>query len=206
MDFPPRRRHLQQEAVVPQEVHDLAVGVRASVGPERSPRGFVAARRLDQPDHRQLEQVLLRVDGAPGKVAGDLLRQVHVLQRQGIGSSMGVNWSLPPWPEARRSLTQSPWRVTHWNIEVDLQLLRSGVARRPAVAPLPKHPLNPGGIAHQHHSYRQDQLHHNCCRISSPCVRQRGGSGTFPQRGHHRHDHRLTSSAVTTGWMPWAFQ
>jgi len=58
--------------------------------------------------------------------------------------------------------------VTHWSMEIDLQLLRSGVARRPAVAPLPQHPLHPGGIAHQHHGHRQDQLHHNCCRLSSP--------------------------------------
>ncbi|MEB3353999.1 MAG: hypothetical protein VKM34_07165 [Cyanobacteriota bacterium] len=58
--------------------------------------------------------------------------------------------------------------MTNWSVEVDLQLLRSGVARRPAVAPLPQHLLHPGGIAHQHHSDRQDKLHHNRCRLSSP--------------------------------------
>jgi len=51
--------------------------------------------------------------------------------------------------------------VTHWSVEVDKQLLCSGMARRPAVAPLPQHPLRTSGITHQHHRERQHQLQHH---------------------------------------------
>ncbi|MDI9407489.1 MAG: hypothetical protein QM522_12365, partial [Chitinophagaceae bacterium] len=95
--------------------------------------------------------------------------------------------------------------MTHWSVEVDLQLLRPGLARRPPVASLPQHSLRASGIAHQHHRERQAELHHN---RRSPCrtwARPERSGLKFLHRGHHRLAHRLTSSGVTTGWMPWAF-
>jgi hypothetical protein len=80
-------------------------------------------------------------------------------QRKGISSGMGPHRALAPGPTARRLLPWGSGAVTHWSVEVDQQLLCSGMARRPAVTPLPQHLLRASDIAHQHHHERQHQLH-----------------------------------------------
>ena len=89
--------------MIAQKMGDLAVGKRAPVGPELPPAAAVKAQRgLEQPDHRQLAQVIKRVAGAPCKVAGDPVGQVPMGQRQGMGGGMGMDWPLAPWLRLRR--------------------------------------------------------------------------------------------------------
>jgi hypothetical protein len=71
-----------------------------------------------------------------------------VLQRQGISSGVGPHWTLSLWSAAHGLLSLSSGRVMHWSMEVDLQLLRTGMARRTAVAPLFEHFRCTCGIAH----------------------------------------------------------
>jgi len=97
VEVPPGRRHLDRKAVVPQVVGDLAVGVGAGVGPKRTPtRAIEASRRLQQADYRELTQIIEGMGSAAGKVAGDLLCQIQVGQRQGVGGGMGMHRALAP--------------------------------------------------------------------------------------------------------------
>ncbi|MEA5400266.1 hypothetical protein VB734_09465 [Synechococcus sp. BA-124 BA4] len=64
--------------------------------------------------------------------------------------------------------------MTRWRLEIDLQLLRSGMARGLTVAPLAQHPLRPGGIADEYHRDRQHQLHHDRRQHGSPWTRHKG--------------------------------
>jgi len=86
MQIPPGGRHLDRKARITQIVHDLAVGVGASVGAKRATAGGIEALGgLEQSDDCHLAQILERVDGASGEVAGDRVGQIEVLQRQGVG-------------------------------------------------------------------------------------------------------------------------
>lgn len=89
--------------------------------------------------------------------------------------------------------------MTRWHLEIDLQMLCPGMARRPAVAPLLEHLRCTCGITHQHDCDRQYELQHRRYRHCRSLTLTRGWSGTFPHRGHQRLAHRLTSSGVTTG-------
>ena len=111
VEIPPGRRHLDRIAVIPQVVGDLAVGKGAPIGPELAPAAAVKAQgSLQQPDHRQLAQVIKRMASAPGEVAGDPVSQVPMGQRQGMGSGMGMDWPLSPWLRLRRMwLLMGPW-------------------------------------------------------------------------------------------------
>ena len=68
----------------------------------------------------------------------------------------------------------------------------------------------PLGITHQHNRDRQHQLHSRWSQHGRAWALHQGWRGTFTHRGHqrdaHHPSHLLTSSGVTTGWMPWAFQ
>jgi hypothetical protein len=129
-----------------------------------------------------------------------------VVQRKGISSGMGPYWPFPPRPATQGPLNLGSGMVAYWSVEVDLQLFCPGMACRPAVAPLPEHLRCASGIAHQHHRDRQHQLHHDRRQHFNCWALEHRWRWMFPYCGHHRRAHRLTSSGVTTGWMPWAFQ
>ena len=86
VEVAPGGRHLDGKAVVPQVVGNLAVGVGAGVGAKRAPtRTIEAGGGLEQADHRELTQIIKGMGRAPGEVAGDLVGQLELLQRQGVG-------------------------------------------------------------------------------------------------------------------------
>ena len=81
---------------------DLAIGKRAPIGPELPPAAAVKAQRgLEQPDHRQLAQVIKRMAGAPGEVACDPVGQIPMGQGQGMGSGVWMDRPLAPGPLGR---------------------------------------------------------------------------------------------------------
>ena len=92
VEIPPGRRQLDRKAVIPQEVGDLAVGEAAGVGAKRAPaRSIEAAHRFKQTDHRESAQVIEGMGGAAGKVAGDLVGEIEMRQRQGMYGGMGMD-------------------------------------------------------------------------------------------------------------------
>ena len=98
---PPGGRHLDRKTMVPQVVGDLSVGVGAGVGAKRAPaRAIEASRRLEQPDHRELAQIIEGMGGAPGEVAGDLVRKIKVGQRQGVGGGVRIARAVSTGPRA----------------------------------------------------------------------------------------------------------
>ena len=99
IEVTPGRRLLDRKSMVPQVVGDFAVGVGAGVGPERSSaRVIKTSRRLEQTDHCELAQIIEGMGGAPVEVAGDLVRQIQVPQRQGMGGGMGMHRPLAAVP------------------------------------------------------------------------------------------------------------
>ena len=60
MQLPPARRHLDQEASIPQEVEHLAVGVAGQAGVGRKPTrsGFRRTHKLQQDAHTSWPQIL----------------------------------------------------------------------------------------------------------------------------------------------------
>jgi|688.fasta_scaffold02194_28 hypothetical protein len=95
----------------------------------------------------------------------------------------------------------------HWSVEVDLQLLCSGTTGRLAITPFLQHPYRSGRCPHQHHWDRQRQLQHRRLPIHRRQPLLERLLSDFQDYTRHRFlPHRLTSSGVTTGWMPWAFQ
>ena len=103
IEIPPGRRHLDRIAVVAQVMGDLAIGKGSPIRPELAPTTAVKAERgLEQPDHRQLAQVIKRMAGAPGEIASDLVGQVPMGQGQGMGGCVGMDWPLPPGSRVRR--------------------------------------------------------------------------------------------------------
>jgi len=101
VEVTPGRRNLDRKAMVPQVVGDFAVGIGAGVGTKRTPtRAIEASRRLEQADHRKLAQIIEGMGGAPGEVAGDLVRQIQVRQRQGMGSGVRVARPVSTGPRA----------------------------------------------------------------------------------------------------------
>lgn len=96
--IPPRGRHLDRITMVPQAVGDLAVGIGAGKRLKRASADAIeASSGLKQADHRHMTQVIKRVGGAAGEVAGDLVCQNLVGQCQGVNSGVGVAEPLVAW-------------------------------------------------------------------------------------------------------------
>ena len=129
-----------------------------------------------------------------------------MLQGKSIGSGVGPHWPLSLWPAAWRPLTLRSGVVMEWCLKVDLQLLCPGMARRLAITPLLEHLRHTCGITHQYNCHREHQLHSSRSQHGREWALHCGWLGMFPHCGHQRPPHRLTSSGVTTGWMPWVFQ
>ena len=92
---PPGWQHLDRKSVVPQVGGALAVGLGACIGPKRAAAGAIkAVISFEQADRRTLVQDIIRIGGAAGEAAGDLVGQIQVGQGQGVNSGVGVAWPL----------------------------------------------------------------------------------------------------------------
>lgn len=98
MQLSPAGRYLDQEALIPQVVVHLAVGVCAGIGPKGSPLRCITPCGLQDAEHGDLLQVFLGMAGAARDIAGHGLGDVAVLERQGIGGGMGIDRPVPPRP------------------------------------------------------------------------------------------------------------
>ena len=97
MQLPPGGGHLDQEALVAKVVIHLPVGIGAGIGPERSTLRREAPGGLEDAEHGDLLQVFPWVAGTARDVGRHGLGDVAVLQRQGIGSRVGIDRPMTAW-------------------------------------------------------------------------------------------------------------